>query len=168
MASATNFPADVVPQAPEDPLFGLMRAFRADESKDKVDLVSFGVLNIRQAKKSGEMLENPADMVRFACRALAHTEMTTRSLGCFLSSRRYVTSVHDAHSTLSGSPGLRCSVEFTFTRLSASEAIVGVRDTAVPTAEFQSQENTPAQPGMWRIITPPFKLRSAALEIHAA
>ncbi|MBE3047234.1 hypothetical protein IMZ48_32875 [Candidatus Bathyarchaeota archaeon] len=42
MASATNFPAGVVPQAPEDPLFGLMRAFRADESKDKVDLVSFG------------------------------------------------------------------------------------------------------------------------------
>ena len=42
MASATNFPASVVPQAPEDPLFGLMRAFRADESEDKVDLVSSG------------------------------------------------------------------------------------------------------------------------------
>jgi aspartate aminotransferase len=39
MASTTNFPADVVPQAPEDPLFGLMRAFRADESPNKVDLV---------------------------------------------------------------------------------------------------------------------------------
>jgi len=38
-ATATNFPAEVVPQAPEDPLFGLMRAYRADESKDKVDLV---------------------------------------------------------------------------------------------------------------------------------
>ncbi|CAI4213024.1 unnamed protein product [Parascedosporium putredinis] len=38
MASTTNFAADRVPQAPEDPLFGLMRAFRADESKEKVDL----------------------------------------------------------------------------------------------------------------------------------
>lgn len=40
MASTTNFTADIVPQAPEDPLFGLMRAYRADESTDKVDLVS--------------------------------------------------------------------------------------------------------------------------------
>ena len=37
--AATSFPAEAVPQAPEDPLFGLMRAYRADESKDKVDLV---------------------------------------------------------------------------------------------------------------------------------
>ncbi|KAK1989583.1 hypothetical protein LX36DRAFT_24534 [Colletotrichum falcatum] len=36
--AATSFPADTVPQAPEDPLFGLMAAYRADESKDKVDL----------------------------------------------------------------------------------------------------------------------------------
>ncbi|OAA68304.1 aspartate aminotransferase [Niveomyces insectorum RCEF 264] len=36
--TATNFPADAVPQAPEDPLFGLMAAYRADDSKDKVDL----------------------------------------------------------------------------------------------------------------------------------
>ncbi|KAK3306432.1 pyridoxal phosphate-dependent transferase [Chaetomium strumarium] len=36
--SVTNFPAEVVPQAPEDPLFGLMRAYRADPSPDKVDL----------------------------------------------------------------------------------------------------------------------------------
>ncbi|EOO03762.1 putative aspartate aminotransferase protein [Phaeoacremonium minimum UCRPA7] len=34
----TSFPAEAVPQAPEDPLFGLMRAYRADESPDKVDL----------------------------------------------------------------------------------------------------------------------------------
>jgi len=38
MASTTNFPADLVPQAPEDPLFGLMAAFRADQSPDKIDL----------------------------------------------------------------------------------------------------------------------------------
>ncbi|KAL1841175.1 hypothetical protein VTJ49DRAFT_7344 [Mycothermus thermophilus] len=40
MASAlpTSFPAEVVPQAPEDPLFGLMRAYKADPSPNKVDL----------------------------------------------------------------------------------------------------------------------------------
>ncbi|KAI9682711.1 MAG: Aspartate aminotransferase, cytoplasmic [Trizodia sp. TS-e1964] len=32
------FPSDVVPQAPEDPLFGLMAAYRADNSDQKVDL----------------------------------------------------------------------------------------------------------------------------------
>ncbi len=40
--ATTSFPAEAVPQAPEDPLFGLMRAYRADESKDKVDLVGHG------------------------------------------------------------------------------------------------------------------------------
>lgn len=34
----TNFPQDVVPQAPEDPLFGLMAAYRADTFDKKVDL----------------------------------------------------------------------------------------------------------------------------------
>ena len=38
--SVTSFPAEAVPQAPEDPLFGLMRAYKADESPNKVDLVS--------------------------------------------------------------------------------------------------------------------------------
>lgn len=32
------FAADVVPQAPEDPLFGLMTAYRADSFEKKVDL----------------------------------------------------------------------------------------------------------------------------------
>lgn len=36
--STTSFPADTVPQAPEDPLFGLMAAYRADTSASKVDL----------------------------------------------------------------------------------------------------------------------------------
>ncbi|KAK4146543.1 pyridoxal phosphate-dependent transferase [Dichotomopilus funicola] len=36
--SITSFPADAVPQAPEDPLFGLSRAYKADTSPDKVDL----------------------------------------------------------------------------------------------------------------------------------
>jgi hypothetical protein len=34
----TAFSADVVPQAPEDPLFGLMAAYRADKDPKKVDL----------------------------------------------------------------------------------------------------------------------------------
>ncbi|KAL3955720.1 hypothetical protein ACCO45_011283 [Purpureocillium lilacinum] len=38
MASATSFPADTVPQAPEDALFGLARAYKADTSPQKVDL----------------------------------------------------------------------------------------------------------------------------------
>lgn len=36
--SATSFSADVVPQAPEDPLFGLMAAYRRDTAPNKVDL----------------------------------------------------------------------------------------------------------------------------------
>jgi len=41
MGSASSpwaFTADVVPQAPEDPLFGLMAAYRRDTSPNKVDL----------------------------------------------------------------------------------------------------------------------------------
>ncbi|TFB03506.1 Aspartate aminotransferase [Trichoderma ghanense] len=38
MASTTNFPPETVPQAPEDPLFGLARAYKADTSPIKVDL----------------------------------------------------------------------------------------------------------------------------------
>ncbi|KAF2437896.1 aspartate aminotransferase [Karstenula rhodostoma CBS 690.94] len=36
--TTTSFNADVVPQAPEDALFGLMAAFRRDEDPNKVDL----------------------------------------------------------------------------------------------------------------------------------
>ena len=35
---ATAFSADVVPQAAEDPLFGLMSAYKKDEDSKKVDL----------------------------------------------------------------------------------------------------------------------------------
>ena len=34
----SRFPAERVPQAPEDPLFGLMAAYRRDPSENKVDL----------------------------------------------------------------------------------------------------------------------------------
>jgi aspartate aminotransferase len=37
-ATMSAFGPDAVPQAPEDPLFGLMAAYRADNSDKKVDL----------------------------------------------------------------------------------------------------------------------------------
>lgn len=37
-ASATLFTADVVPSAPEDPLFGLVTAYKKDTSDKKIDL----------------------------------------------------------------------------------------------------------------------------------
>lgn len=37
-SSPAHFSADVVPQAPEDPLFGLITAYRKDTSDKKVDL----------------------------------------------------------------------------------------------------------------------------------
>jgi aspartate aminotransferase len=37
-AMASPFSVDVVPQAPEDPLFGLMAAYKADQFDKKVDL----------------------------------------------------------------------------------------------------------------------------------
>lgn len=36
---ATAFDASVVPQAPEDPLFGLMAAYRKDADPNKVSIV---------------------------------------------------------------------------------------------------------------------------------
>ena len=36
--NASAFAANVVPQAPEDPLFGLMAAYRRDTDPNKVDL----------------------------------------------------------------------------------------------------------------------------------
>jgi aspartate aminotransferase len=36
--SSTAFNADVVPQAPEDPLFGLMAAYKRDTDPNKVDV----------------------------------------------------------------------------------------------------------------------------------
>lgn len=52
MASTTSFPADAVPQAPEDPLFGLMAAFKADQDPNKIDLVRFSVPEIPSQRRS--------------------------------------------------------------------------------------------------------------------
>lgn len=67
--STTSFPANKVPQAPEDPLFGLMRAYRADQSKDKVDL-GIGAYRDDNAKpwvlpvvkKADDVLRNDPDL----------------------------------------------------------------------------------------------------------
>jgi aspartate aminotransferase len=37
-STPTSFSTDAVPQAPEDPLFGLMAAYRKDTDERKVDL----------------------------------------------------------------------------------------------------------------------------------
>lgn len=67
--TSTSFPAEAVPQAPEDALFGLMRAYRADQSKDKVDL-GIGAYRDDNAKpwvlpvvkKADEILRNDPDL----------------------------------------------------------------------------------------------------------
>ncbi|KAK1843662.1 aminotransferase class I and II [Colletotrichum chrysophilum] len=67
--STTSFPASTVPQAPEDPLFGLMAAYRADQSKDKVDL-GIGAYRDDNAKpwvlpvvkKADEILRNDPEL----------------------------------------------------------------------------------------------------------
>ncbi|KAI8631944.1 PLP-dependent transferase [Xylariaceae sp. FL1651] len=66
---ATSFSAEVVPQAPEDPLFGLVRAFKADEYPNKVD-VSIGAYRDNNAKpwvlpvvrKADEILRNDPNL----------------------------------------------------------------------------------------------------------
>ncbi|KAJ3529303.1 hypothetical protein NM208_g9824 [Fusarium decemcellulare] len=69
MAATTSFPADIVPQAPEDPLFGLARAYKADESPSKVDL-GIGAYRDENAKpwvlpvvkKADEILRNDPEL----------------------------------------------------------------------------------------------------------
>lgn len=66
---ATAFSADVVSQAPEDPLFGLMAAYRADSSASKVDL-GIGAYRDDNAKpwvlpvvkKADEILRNDPEL----------------------------------------------------------------------------------------------------------
>ncbi|KAF2725935.1 PLP-dependent transferase [Polychaeton citri CBS 116435] len=68
-ASKSAFAADVVPQAPEDPLFGLMAAFRADKDPKKVDL-GIGAYRDNNAKpwvlpvvhKADELLRQDPDL----------------------------------------------------------------------------------------------------------
>ncbi|KAK7734238.1 Aspartate aminotransferase, cytoplasmic [Cytospora paraplurivora] len=67
--STTSFPAEAVPQAPVDALFGLMAAYRADSSPDKVDL-GIGAYRGDDAKpwvlpvvkKADEIIRNDPDL----------------------------------------------------------------------------------------------------------
>ncbi|KAI1177007.1 pyridoxal phosphate-dependent transferase [Nemania sp. FL0916] len=67
--SATSFSAEVVPQAPEDPVFGLVRAYKADKHPTKID-VSVGAYRGDNAKpwvlpvvkKADEILRNDPDL----------------------------------------------------------------------------------------------------------
>ncbi|KAI1845916.1 hypothetical protein JX265_011188 [Neoarthrinium moseri] len=67
--AATSFSAEVVPQAPEDALFGLMRAYRADQDPNKVDL-GIGAYRDDNAKpwvlpvvkKADEILRNDPEL----------------------------------------------------------------------------------------------------------
>ncbi|KYK59329.1 aspartate aminotransferase [Drechmeria coniospora] len=69
MPFTTNFTADLVPQAPEDPLFGLAREYRADTSPQKVDL-GIGAYRTNDAKpwvlpvvkKADEVLRNNPEL----------------------------------------------------------------------------------------------------------
>ncbi|GME24054.1 Aspartate aminotransferase [Neofusicoccum parvum] len=68
-AKSTVFQADVVPKAPEDPLFGLMAAYRADTFPQKVDL-GIGAYRDDSAKpwvlpvvkKADEILRNDPEL----------------------------------------------------------------------------------------------------------
>jgi aspartate aminotransferase len=69
MAAPTSFAADVVPQAPEDPLYGLMAKYKADTSPVKVDL-GIGAYRDDNAKpwvlpvvkKADEILRNDPEL----------------------------------------------------------------------------------------------------------
>ncbi|KAI1815333.1 PLP-dependent transferase [Poronia punctata] len=67
--SVTNFSAERVPQAPEDAVFGLMRAYKADDYPNKIDL-SVGAYRDNNAKpwvlpvvkKADEILRNDPNL----------------------------------------------------------------------------------------------------------
>ena len=63
---ASAFPDDACPQAPEDPLFGLMNAYRRDTDPNKVDL---GIGAYRDDNAKPWVLP----VVKHVC-FLAHTE----------------------------------------------------------------------------------------------
>lgn len=68
-ATATRFPQDVVPQAPEDPLFGLMAAYKKDTNEKKIDL-GIGAYRDNNAKpwilpvvkKADDLIRNDPDL----------------------------------------------------------------------------------------------------------
>lgn len=96
MVSTTNFPAETVPQAPEDALFGLARAFKADTSPIKVDLVCRSARSRCIAAASIALFGHAVPGNRklnyshVQNRELARIVLTRQSLGYFLLLKRCV------------------------------------------------------------------------------
>ncbi|KAJ5042285.1 uncharacterized protein L3040_004837 [Drepanopeziza brunnea f. sp. 'multigermtubi'] len=82
--TSTSFPADAVPQAPEDPLFGLMAAFRADPFDKKVDL-GIGAYRDDDAKPWVLPVVKKADEILRNDPALNHEYLPIAGLASFTS-----------------------------------------------------------------------------------
>ena len=75
----TSFSADVVPQAPEDPLFGLMAAYRRDTFDKKVDL-GIGAYRDDNAKPWVLPVVKKVGRTTWACRKRARTLTSRRPM----------------------------------------------------------------------------------------
>ncbi|TVY57327.1 Aspartate aminotransferase [Lachnellula suecica] len=83
-AAATSFPAEAVPQAPEDALFGLMAAYRADTFDKKVDL-GIGAYRDDTAKPWVLPVVKKADEILRSDPALNHEYLPIAGLATFTS-----------------------------------------------------------------------------------
>jgi hypothetical protein len=95
-----------VPQAPEDPLFGLAREYKADDSPNKIDLVSSTLYLYLYFAMNANLW--------FLVRVSAHTETRMQSPGCCQSSRRYESCANQSY-TLSACTSWHC-LFFSFTK----------------------------------------------------
>lgn len=84
MASTTSFPATAVPQAPEDPLFGLMAAYRRDTSDKKVDL-GIGAYRDDQARPWVLPVVKKAEEIIFKDPNINHEYLPIAGLASFTS-----------------------------------------------------------------------------------
>jgi len=82
--TTTSFSAEAVPQAPEDPLFGLMAAYRADTSDKKVDL-GIGAYRDNNAKPWVLPVVKKADEILRDDPALNHEYLPIAGLATFTS-----------------------------------------------------------------------------------
>ncbi|TVY23673.1 Aspartate aminotransferase, cytoplasmic [Lachnellula hyalina] len=82
--ASTSFPAEAVPQAPEDPLFGLMAAYRADTSDQKVDL-GIGAYRDNNAKPWVLPVVKKADDILHSDPSLNHEYLPIAGLQSFTS-----------------------------------------------------------------------------------
>ncbi|CAG8970809.1 hypothetical protein HYALB_00001596 [Hymenoscyphus albidus] len=83
-STSTSFSADAVPQAPEDPLFGLMAAYRADTFDKKVDL-GIGAYRGDDAKPWVLPVVKKADEILRNDPALNHEYLPIAGLASFTS-----------------------------------------------------------------------------------